>query len=424
MQHLRADCVRTLVLRALLLICLVACGAAPAKRYDSPPQSALANRPVAWQDITTVSRQPHDEPEYAAETAVRHRTLASAPGSMGDAVSDVGSAVGNLFSGQQPPGPPQAQPLASQKTDPEKLVIEAWLDLRVDDPAKAAADIRAQVEADGGRVISENVIGPQDKASSAAMELRVPPLKAAGFQAWLSKRGLVESRRVLATDVGKQLFDQELALKNLDVTMTRLQKLAEKDASMKELIEIENEMTRVRGHIERIKGEQRWLLDRVAFATITLTLSREGGPVEFAPHARIHPGIHVSTLTLVDPGDRQRTRVGAGGTIHIKRWLTFDLDVFPRRDNDTRAVIGTLGGALYSSFLGNGRRSFLNPYLGYRIGVGYLTDQSSLVLGAELGLELYKHKYVQISASLRAIAFLREDTDSALQGQFGFEVPF
>ncbi|MBA2538702.1 MAG: DUF4349 domain-containing protein [Deltaproteobacteria bacterium] len=413
------------MLRVLLCLSLFACAASsPSKsvRYDSPPTSALANRPQAWQDITVTNRRSNDDGEQlVTEASVRHRTLASAPGA---AVDVVGTAVGSLFSGQQAPGPVSAQPLGAAKTDPEKLVVEAWIDMRVEDPALATAAIRAQVEADGGRVISENVIGPQNKASSAAMELRVPPAKAAGFQVWLASKGLIESRRVLATDVGKQLFDQELALKNLDVTMTRLQKLAEKDASMKELIEIENEMTRVRGQIERLKGENRWLLDRVSFATITLTLSREGGPVEFAPHARIHPGVHLSTLSLVDPGDRQRTRVGGGATIHIKRWLTFDFDLFPQRGEDSRAVVGTFGSALYSSFLGGGRRAFLNPYLGYRFGVGYLSGDTSAVLGAEVGLELYKHKYVQIGVALRALAFLREGRDTALHGQFGFEVPF
>jgi hypothetical protein len=411
------------MLRVLVLLTLYACAASKSnyRSYDSPPPSVLSNRPDAWQDITVTNRSTSEQ-VYAAEGVALSSKRSFAPTA---AVADAAGSIGTALFGQTGPNtPPAAQPLAAPKTDPEKLVVEAWLELKVDDPAKAAAEIRAKVEATGGRVISENVIGPQNKASSAAMELRVPPLEAASFQAWLGSRGLVESRRVMATDVGKQLFDQELALKNLEVTMTRLQKIAEKDAPMKELIEIENEMTRVRGQIERIKGEQRWLLDRVAFATITLTLSREGGPVEFAPHARIHPGIHLATLTLIDPGDRQKSRVGGGATIHIKRWLTFDLDLFPRRDNDSRAVVGTFGSALYSSFLGGGRRSFFNPYLGYRFGVGYLSGDTSAVIGAEIGVELYKHKYLQISASMRALAFLAEDTDAALHGQLGFEVPF
>lgn len=415
MQRVTTSFILTGVWSILLVVSSIACGAAsPRRSYDSPPRSSLEGRPSTWDAASGV---PGSGTTELVALASERRSLPAAPAALGDA-------VGSLFSGQGPSGPPTAQPLAAPKTDPEKLVIEAWIDLKVGDPGRSATEIRAKVEAAGGRVISENVIGPQDHASSAAMELRVPPLEAAGFQSWLASRGVIESRRVMATDVGKQLFDQELALKNLDVTMTRLQKLAEKDASMKELIEIENEMTRVRGQIERIKGEQRWLLDRVAFATITLTLSREGGPVEFAPHARIHPGVHLATLTLIDPGDRQKSRLGGGATIHIKRWLTFDLDVFPRRDNDTRAVVGTFGGALYSSFLGGGRRAFGNPYLGYRLGIGYLSGSSAPVIGAELGLELYKHKYLQIDASLRAIAFLRDDTDTALQGQLGVAVPF
>ena len=113
-----------------------------------------------------------------------------------------------------------------------------------------------------------------------------------------------------------------------------------------------------------------------------------------------------------------------GATFYVEPLLTFDLDVFPRREGDSRAVVGTFGSALYSSFLGGGRRTFLNPYLGYRLGVGYLSGDASPVLGAEVGLELYKHKYVQIEASLRALAFLREDTDAALHGQLGLAIPF
>ena len=423
MQHERTSFVRTSVQWSVLLMITLAgaCATGYSKHavYKAEPQSALANH--NWEDIVT--KQSSGEMEFRSESIasspVRHRRLiAYSP------VANLAGVVGGLFAGQQ--APPTAAPLGVPiAQDPEKLVVEAWIDMKVDDPAKVAALIRARVEADGGRVISENVIGPTSAASSAALELRVPPLKAAGLQVWLATQGLVESRRVLATDVGKQLFDQELALKNLDVTMTRLQKIAEKDAPMKELIEIETEMTRVRGQIEKLKGENRWLLDRVAFATITLTLSREGGPVEFAPHVRIHPGPHLSTLTLLDPIGRPRTRVGGGGTIHIQRWLTFDLDLFPAKGTDTRAVIGTIGGALYSSFLGGGHRAYGNPYLGFRVGMGYLSNEKAGVIGTELGVELYKQKYIQIGVALRAIAFLRDTrTDAALQAQLGFEIPF
>ncbi|MEO8698855.1 MAG: DUF4349 domain-containing protein [Kofleriaceae bacterium] len=391
----------------LLLISILGCSGSPrSAKYEAPaPRSVVLAGPTSM-----------DAPAGAEMVTM----TASAPPS-----SPVRRAIG-LFSGGGAATTPVAQVLSAPgPKDAEKLVIEAWIDIKIDDVAKAASEIRARVEADGGRVVSENVIGPAKAASSAAMELRVPPAKAAIFQSWLATIGVVESRRVMASDVSKQLFDQELALKNFEVTMARLQKLAEKDIAMKELIELENEMTRVRGQIERIKGEQRFLLDRVEFATITLSLSREGGPIEFAPHARIHPGPHLAMMTLLDPAGRPRSRIGGGATIHIQRWLTFDLDGFPQKDGDSRIIVGTIGTGLYSSFLGNGTRRYLNPYLGFRAGIGHLTDENCAVIGAEVGVELYKHKYVQIEIAVRGLAFFREDkTDAALHTMLGFEVPF
>src|SRR5262249_20926785 len=159
--------------------------------------------------------------------AVRHRTLVTA---------------------QAPP--PVAQPISpAVAADPEKLVVEAWLELKARDVTATSTALRARVEASGGRVVSENVIGPPGAATSAALELRVPPGTHAALIDWLGTLGTVESRRVLASDVGKQLVDQQLALDNLRLTMNRLEALAKRSADVKELLAIENEMTRVRGDI-------------------------------------------------------------------------------------------------------------------------------------------------------------------------------
>ncbi|MCW5802889.1 MAG: DUF4349 domain-containing protein [Deltaproteobacteria bacterium] len=396
-------------LRWLLIALVTACAAAP------------PSRPMAQDTVSLLEqRRRLDEPMAMAQVAsvvVRHRRIVT---------GSIASKVGGLFGGGGSPGPAVAQVLTSPGApEPEKLVIEAWLEVQVDDVAGAAAAVRARVEADGGRVVSENVVGAASAASSAAMQLRIPPARQGDFLGWLAGRGTVESKRILATDVGKQLFDQELALKNLELTMARLHKLAERDVPMKEMLELENEMTRVRGQIESLRGEQRWLLDRVAFTTITLTLRREGGPVDFAPHARIHPGAHVAMLTLLDPSGRPRTRAGGGATIHVQRYLTLDLDVFPAKDGDSRAVLATLGSALYSGLLGGGHRRVLNPYLGLRGGYGYLSGEACGVLGAEVGVELYKHKLVQLGVSTRAMAFFRGDrTDVALHTLAGFEIAF
>ena len=334
--------------------------------------------------------------------------------------------TGSLFGGakQQAAQVAQAVP-AAVPAEKEKLVVEAWIRLQADDVAKAAAAVIARIDADGGRVVSSHIDGSDQAASSAELALRVPPEKTAAFTGWLPSLGVIESRRTLASDVGKIMFDQALELQNLELTMARLQKLAEKDVPIKELLEIEKEMTRVRGDIERVKGEQRWLADRVELATVTLTIVREGGPVDPSPSARVFPGPRLALLSLFDPEGRPKTRIGGGVTLHVNRYLTLDFDLFPRKEGESRVAIATVGTALYSSFLGGGRRRFANPYLGLRAGYGYLSGDGSWVAAGELGLELFKHRYLLVEAAARAVVFFRTDnTEGALHAILGAAVPF
>jgi hypothetical protein len=100
-------------------------------------------------------------------------------------------------------------------------------------------------------------------------------------------------------------------------------------------------------------------------------------------------------------------------------------DVFPQRGTDSRAVIASVGTALYSGYLGYGHRRVFNPYLGARLGYGYLSGEHATTIAGELGIELYKQRYVLVEVSGRVTALFREaGTEAAFQGQLGFEIPF
>lgn len=381
---------------------------------DAPARSVLAD-----QELEASLRN--------AQGAISGRSFAAATGVVERSVVSSGPArwANILVGGSAPAAAQVAQPVAAAVADRDKLVVEMWIRMQADDVARTAAAVAARVEADGGRVVSSSVEGPDKAASSAALQLRVPPGKAASFAGWLPSLGVIESRRTLASDVGKLMFDQALALTNLELTMARLQKLVEKDVPIKELLEIEKELTRVRGEIERVKGEQRWLVDRVELATVTLTIVREGGPIDPSPDVRLYPGPRLALLSLIDPEGRPATRIGGGVTLHVHRLFTLDFDVFPRKDGESRAVIATIGSGLYSSYLGAGRRRFGNPYFGARVGYGYLSGKGALALAGELGLELLRHRYLIVDASARAVAFVRDGTaDGALHAVLGAGVPF
>jgi hypothetical protein len=256
--------------------------------------------------------------------------------------------------------------------------------------------------------------------------VRVPPAKAGDIATWLATQGRVESKRTLATDVSKQLFDRDLALRNLRVTMARLEKLAERDLPLAALLDVEKEMTRVRGDIERIEGEQRFLVDRVQYATLTITVAREASePPDELEHANFFPGARLATLVLLDPGMSPATRLGGGASLRVSRLLTFDLDLFPSDAGDSRAVLATLGTAAYSDYFGWGRRTYLNPFLGARAGYAYLSGHNAFAFAGELGVELYRQPLLVVEASARALALARDNaTVIALEGVLGASVPF
>ncbi len=408
---------------AVVAVLLTACRSFAYSTFDPAtrpaPRSILEQRqaleaPISADRVESLDDQP----------AVRHRRLRSQAASWQDVV--VVARRPGWFSAQAAATVPLATVVPSAVPDAhEQLVVEAWIEMTATDVGAAAAAVEAQVTAAGGRVVSSSVIGNGRAATSAALELRVPPARTSGFLSWLGSKGVIESRRTLGSDVGKLLLDQQLELDNLKLTMSRLQRLAEQEVPIAELLAIEREMTRVRGEIERIEGEQRWLVDRVELATVTLAITRDGGAVDPSPDARIDPGPHLAALVLLDPGTRARARVGGGATLHVRRHVTFELDVFPGGGGDSRAVIATVGTAMYSGRAGGGDRRALNPYLGVRAGYGYLSGERAPVVAAELGLELVRHRYLLVEVAARAVAFVRDDgADAALHALAGAAVPF
>lgn len=309
---------------------------------------------------------------------------------------------------------------------PEQLVIEGALQLEVATVDDVVAALRAKVGELGGRIVEEEASGA-GSSWQARVKLRVPPAQLDAVIAWLASRGDITDKQLQSTDVSKTLFDQELALKNAQLTAERLEALLRQGGlSMADVLAIERELTRLRGDIEAIKGQAQYLKDRVALSTLTVGISRKSGAVHLA-RAKAYPGARFAALVLLDPDGRARTRVGGGFVLHtLFRAMTLELELYQREagpgdpavpggqdEEESMAVLATIGGAMYSDFLGRGERQFGNPYLGLRAGYGYL-DSHRLALQAEAGVELWKTERFVLDASARITGLIGEDSDLAV----------
>lgn len=391
-------------LGALSVVLVTACGGA-ASRYASPSYAPQPSSSYEAEQISVASAESYD-----------------------DSTSSAPAPTPVLQSAQSvPAGPANAQQVAADDKGQllqEKLVIEGWLSLEVADVVQAAAAIRNRVESAGGRVVTEQLSGGAS-AVTGQIQIKVPPAHTRDFLAWLEDIGDIDEKRIQGTDVSRTLFDQEIALGNLDATLARMRKLIEREGlTMQDILAIEREMQRLRGEIERIKGEKRYLEHRVAYATVDITLRRPADDVVVLGRAKakLYPGARASMLYLFDPDGREQTRIGGGVVVHTIPRLTLELDVFEEEGGDN-AVLATFGGAMYSDFLGRGRNRFLNPYLGLRVGYAYLGD-SAFAFGAGGGVELFKHKYVLIDAGVNVYGFAGEEFTSAMVASGSLVVAF
>lgn len=121
-----------------------------------------------------------------------------------------------------------------------------------------------------------NVATPQGAARSLQASLRIPAPQLPAALAELKSLGRVELETQNGEEVTQQHADLVARLKNSRETEQRLQAiLTERTGKISDVLEVEQEIARVRGEIEQMEAEQKNLEHRVDFATIDLKLSEE-----------------------------------------------------------------------------------------------------------------------------------------------------
>jgi len=341
----------------------------------------------------------------------------------------VGAGAGHAAP-ERPAAAPAEAPTAadSAATETHELkTISGEVSVVSGDVVGLTAAIRAHAAEVGGSVAREDVRGDAQHREASAV-LRLPPEAMSSFIDWLGARATIDSRHAEITDVTRRYFDREVAIRNLEVTLERLRELARRpDAELNDVMVVERELTRVRGELEALRGEQRLLADRVARATLTITITMN--PAVHEPELKFELMPHLSQLRLVDPGARAADRTGGGVTLMFSRALSLDFDVFPRRGDDARSYLVTAALAAYSDFLGGGQRRLGNPYLGLRFGGAKMNGQGAFAYGVDAGVELVRYKQFLVEISGRAIGlWYNRDaaprSDLLLEATLGVGIPF
>jgi archaellum component FlaC len=155
-----------------------------------------------------------------------------------------------------------------------QLIKTADLSLKVKSIEPALAEVRNLVKQTKGDIYNFEDQKPNDAEShhQVSMEIKVPQTQLDDVLAKFGKLGTITNQKVKAEDVTTQLVDIDARLKNLRQEETMISKIMERAGSVKDVLGVSKELSRVRSEIESIDATQKSLRGRVAYSTINLQL--------------------------------------------------------------------------------------------------------------------------------------------------------
>lgn len=154
-----------------------------------------------------------------------------------------------------------------------KLIQTGSLSLEVQAYDETRRKLDGQLEAVGGYIENAEIQHHEGEVSRAVLRIRIPRGKLAAFMTSSSEHGNVLNEALRTEDVSDSYFDTEARLKNARKLEGRLLELmVQKTDGVKDLLEVERELARVRETIERFEGQLNNFDKRVAFSTLELQL--------------------------------------------------------------------------------------------------------------------------------------------------------
>lgn len=162
----------------------------------------------------------------------------------------------------------------SGQTVARLIIRTADIELVVKSTEDAMEQISRFAEQSEGWVVSTNSWAYRDNTQAGSITIRIP---ATGFNSALEslKAMAVRVERVSSSgqDVTEEYIDLESRLANLEATAVRVRAFLDEAKNVEEALDVNQELSRLEGEIEVLKGRIHYLSQSAAYSTITVSLT-------------------------------------------------------------------------------------------------------------------------------------------------------
>jgi hypothetical protein len=248
---------------ALLVAVLVmgACSASDDGSASDAPAATMATGAGGGADASedgALVEAPATEAPAAADDA------GGAPETTAAAAEGGGTAEGSA--------PPALPNLATEPG--REVILTGAVDLEVADVAPTVAKAVVLVQGLGGFLVGEQSDYASETATSV-LTVRVPPDQFRATLNRLSQLGRVTAQNVGSEDVTAAVVDLNSRIQSAVISVERVRLYLADAPTMADVAVLESELSRRESDLEAMRAQLRALEDRIAFATIVVTVRAE-----------------------------------------------------------------------------------------------------------------------------------------------------
>jgi hypothetical protein len=183
------------------------------------------------------------------------------------------------------PGVAFTASLQSDTLDARKIVRNGSLDLLVNDVGQSISKIGSIVTGVGGFV--EKSTQTNSGGHSASVTVRIPAARLDQVIAQI--KGLattVDRESVEARDVTREYIDLDARLRNAQAEETQYLQILKRATTIKDTLDVTEKLSDVRGRIEQMQGEMKFLTAQIDMSTLEISLRADADAAVAGIHWR------------------------------------------------------------------------------------------------------------------------------------------
>lgn len=165
------------------------------------------------------------------------------------------------------------------RTGGRMVMSEIQLSLRSESPLRLADRASLAVSQAGGFVLSRDADSSEEAVVRVSMVLRVPVEKLEATLGELRQGGKVLEESRTGHDVTEEYSDARAELTAKRKLEERMLEVLSSARTVKEMLEVESELARVRGEADKLEGRMRYWESHTALATINLSIVSPAQPI-------------------------------------------------------------------------------------------------------------------------------------------------